>query len=349
MNISNSSDPEHRKDTDLPAEKAESKGSLPGTVDNHSNVDQDVRSDVGKKGYWVLIEEKFSEEGKRNIRDAYAKYGQSSSSRPQTASPQFVSPQSNAPSVDEEEEPAPEAPVASRLSSYFAAALFLIFISFIFYYLMKKDLTIVGEEDSDPSSKKAAEVKNDLNVRYSIIATLPDKVFFYDQQREAISEVKITSSAGMDKGIQRGESEFIPSVDLLIPNPIAKKIAVIANRQAYRNGIYVVDITQTDESGKFMACWTQRLPAGYSVKSVSIASWSPDGSALAFVACKDSNQDLFIAYSDVELNQVTYLGKSIGAISWLDKERIAFISDWRGSVQIYTVRKDGGDLKKIPW
>ena len=77
-------------------------------------------------------------------------------------------------------------------------------------------------------------------------------------------------------------------------------------------------------------------------------SWSPQGRQIAFVAHNDEGSDLFVSAADGSRTQrVTYNKASIGSVTWVDAETVAFVSDWEGQDLIYRIDADGGNLRRL--
>lgn len=196
---------------------------------------------------------------------------------------------------------------------------------------------------------------------FVLITTYNNKLYLFDKKNESILEVGFDSNGLPTNPLRKGMADLIPSVDMIIPSSALEgmdkatqssgeqktKLAIIANRDEYRHGIYVLDFAKLDKPD-FITMWTRDLPAGFSIKQHLAASWSPDGNSLAFVASKEGQPDLFIAKEGIKIQRVTYQGKKIGTIHWIDAYHLAYVSDWEGKDQMYVIGASGGDLQKIP-
>lgn len=234
----------------------------------------------------------------------------------------------------------------------FATFILLLTIMVVAFYIMRdRGWLPFPSTSSITSPSKSGALASEFSRSYVLIAAQPgqpSKLYFFDQQNESISEVVFDPTTGPGKPNLRGKTDLIPSADGIVPSPDGKKVALIANRESYRSGIYVLDFSRLEEPESFTTQWTKGLPPGYSVRSHSIASWSPDNNALAFVASKENQPDLFISLSENKVQRVTYQGRNIGTVFWLNDQYLAFVSDWEGKDQMYVINRNGGDLKKIP-
>ena len=172
-------------------------------------------------------------------------------------------------------------------------------------------------------------------------------LFYYDQANESIYEVSIDPETTQAKALARGDMGFIASIDKIVLSPDGQKAAIIAAKEKDRTGVYVLNFSRA-ASDDFIEQWSLGLPQSYLIDGTSNASWSPDGTALVFSAKRESQSDLFLAKSEKEIQRITYLGTNTGTIIWLNDQRLAFVSDWEGKDQLYTIKRDGGDLKKLP-
>src|SRR5262245_57103366 len=222
-----------------------------------------------------------------------------------------------------------------RSGCIFLAILFLATGIFAYQFRNKGWLPFTFDSSATLSPTKSDNLASEFGRNYVLVSAQPSKLYFYDQQNESISEVVFDPVAGPGNPTPRGKPDLIPSVDKIVPSPNGQKVAIIANRDSYRSGIYVLNLSQSDASDKskpddFITQWTRNLEPGYSLRSHSIATWSPDGASLAFVASKEKQPDLFIAESENAPQRVTYQGKNIGTVFWVDNQHLAFVSDWEG-------------------
>jgi len=195
---------------------------------------------------------------------------------------------------------------------------------------------------------------------YALIATYNGRLYYFDQQQERIMMVALPftlDSATTPSGttpinapaapIPRGPAKLIRAVNKVLPSPDGKKVALFANRNTSRSHIFVLDFARLDsakleDQAEFMTCWTEKLPGDYSLRTYDIAAWSPDNQALAFVAGTEDQPDLFISTSKDKVQRVTYHGKNIGTVLWLDAQRLAFVANLDGRDQMYVIYPNWG-------
>lgn len=75
------------------------------------------------------------------------------------------------------------------------------------------------------------------------------------------------------------------------------------------------------------------------------AAWSPDGAQILFSASVDDNTDLYLLPGERRLT--TARGIDISGAWSPDGRRIAFVSERAGTPQIYTMAKDGSDVRRL--
>lgn len=207
---------------------------------------------------------------------------------------------------------------------------------------------------SNPKTPSLTTTKLEETERaYVLIANRQDKLYYFDQQRQGIVEIPLPS-ATTDRAtgtaaistpvtpIPRGAAKMIPTINKLVPSPDREKVALIANDDKYRSHILVLDFAKLENQAEFLTRWTEKLPPGYSVRAHDIAAWSPDNQALAFVASKEDQPDLFVATSKDQVQRMTYHGKRIGSVLWLDSQRLAFVANLEGQDQMYIVHRSWG-------
>lgn len=176
--------------------------------------------------------------------------------------------------------------------------------------------------------------------------TTSSKLFYYDRFNEAIYEVNTSSLNASTSVVVRRTSGIIPSVDKIALSHDEQKVCIISSSVNDKKGLYILNFSRV-EMDDFIQQWSLSLPSGFTIEGNSSASWSPDSTTVAFTASKNSQIDLFVAKSEKDVQRVTYIGKNIGTITWLDDQRLAFVSDWEGKDQIYTIKSDGGDLRLL--
>ena len=124
-------------------------------------------------------------------------------------------------------------------------------------------------------------------------------------------------------------------------------IALLSTDQKEQSGIYLLDPSTV---GDLPLITTQQagLSPGYAPRADSAMSWSPRGRRVAFAAHSDGRSDLFVAKIDgSKIQRLTYNGASIGSVTWIDPETVAFVSDWEGNDLVYLIDADGGNLRRM--
>lgn len=207
--------------------------------------------------------------------------------------------------------------------------------------------------------KPVATKIGEANRAYVLITTYNEKLYYFDQRQERIVEVQLTPAMNNATALagaapintpvsplQRGPAKLIRAINQVLPSPDKQKVALIANRDAFRTHVFVLDFTKLESQTEFLTCWTEKLPGDYSVRAQDMAAWSPDNQTLAFVAGKGDQPDLFIATSKDRVQRVTYHGKNIGTVLWLDAQRLAFVSNLESQDEMYIIYPNWG-VKEI--
>jgi len=175
---------------------------------------------------------------------------------------------------------------------------------------------------------------------YVLLGVYQGKVYFFDRQAESIFEYDSSRST------EQKQVGSVPSIEAVSPSPQMDKIALLSAGRKEQTGVYVLDLRgladlvliTTQEAG---------LTPGYTLRSESDMSWSPDSQHVAFVAYKDDQSDLFVAQSDGKgVQRLTYHGANIGSVVWVDQQTLAFVSDWEGQDMMYLIERDGGNLRR---
>lgn len=126
------------------------------------------------------------------------------------------------------------------------------------------------------------------------------------------------------------------------------KVAFISRQDIGKGHVYVVDVTQPELEVKQI---TQRhqgsLSDDFVLRADSPLAWSPDETAIAFVAFNGDTSDLFKAEIDSKKTQrITYCKEYIISIAWVSKDLIVFVSDTDGREKRYRMKTDGGELQE---
>lgn len=175
---------------------------------------------------------------------------------------------------------------------------------------------------------------------YTLLGAYQEKLYFFDQQSETVHEYDPTQP-DIEQSIGS-----LPSVEAVFPSPQADRIAIVSAAVKGQTGIYVLDLSSPVHLQLVAGQQTEFIP-GYTLMPTSAASWSPDGRDITFVAYKDGESDLFVANADgTGVQRLTYLGANIGSLAWVDRDTIAFVSDWEGRDTMYFIESDGGNLRR---
>lgn len=124
------------------------------------------------------------------------------------------------------------------------------------------------------------------------------------------------------------------------------KIAFISRQDIGKGHIYIVDVTQPKLEVKQI---TQRrqdsLSDDFVLRADSPLAWSPDETAIAFVAFNGDTSDLFAAQIDGKRTwRITHYKAHITSVAWMSADWIAFVSDMDGREKRYLIKTDGGGL-----
>lgn len=175
---------------------------------------------------------------------------------------------------------------------------------------------------------------------YVLLGVYQGKVYFFDRQAESIFEYDSSRST------EQKQVGSVPSIEAVSPSPQMDKIALLSAGRKEQTGVYVLDLRDLAD---LVLITTQEagLTPGYTLRSESDMSWSPDSQHVAFVAYKDDQSDLFVAQSDgKKVQRLTYHGANVGSVVWVDQQTLAFVSDWEGQDMMYLIERDGGNLRR---
>jgi hypothetical protein len=139
----------------------------------------------------------------------------------------------------------------------------------------------------------------------------------------------------------------LSSYEALLWSPKGK-IAFISGQDVGKGHVYVVDVTQPELEIKQI---TQRdqdnLSDDFVLRADSPLAWSPDETAIAFVAFNGDTSDLFKAEIDSKKSQrITYCKEYIISMAWVSTDLIVFVSDMDGREKRYRMKTDGGELQE---
>lgn len=241
----------------------------------------------------------------------------------------------------------PPSAFATFIGNTWALLLAILIFSLTAFLLRYSGVLPFFPKSTAPSSTVTQQPANEFTRNYVLIGIYENKLYFFDQHTNGVFETAYTGSAAISQPTSRGRQDMIVAIDKIIPSPEKKKAAILTTRTKDDNGIYLLDFANFGDEDKFITKWPLEMPSGYQLHTQATAAWSPDGATLAFVAIKETQPDLFIVKPDNQAQRVTYQGKNIGSVTWLDNDHLAFVSDWEGKDQMYTIHRNGGDLKKI--
>lgn len=137
----------------------------------------------------------------------------------------------------------------------------------------------------------------------------------------------------------------LSSYDTFLWSPKGK-IAFISRQDVGKGHIYYVDMTQPELEVKQI---TQRrqdsLSDDFVLRADSPMVWSPNETAIAFVAFSGDTSDLFAAQVNGKGTwRITHYKAHISSVAWVSTGWIAFVSDMDGREKRYLIKTDGGGL-----
>ena len=195
-----------------------------------------------------------------------------------------------------------------------------------------------AQQVSNPSS---SALIFDSSRAYLLLGVHQGKLYFFDRQAESIFEY---DPAHPDTQERIG-SLSIPSVEAILPSHQSDRIALVSASVRNQTGIYILNLPSPNL--RLITGQQSGFTPGYALALAPTISWSPDGQSIAFVAYKDDQSDLFVAYTNgTRVQRLTYHGASVGSVAWIDQETIAFVSDWEGHDMMYLIEPDGGNLRR---
>lgn len=207
---------------------------------------------------------------------------------------------------------------------------------------------------------KIASTVDMFSRAYVPLGTLDGKLFYYDRQDQKICEYekKVCNEHGA-----------IPSVEAAVISPDLKKIALLTTKEAPKSGIYILDLSTSNQAQVSYIAKAEWLPTGYSFQPNSSIHWSQESKQIAFIAYKDSHADIFVVPSqlpptqpsdtsdpikqvkpDQQTKRIEPLpnrGSKIGAIIWRGEQSLIFVTELDGRDKMYEVGSNGGGIIQL--
>lgn len=164
----------------------------------------------------------------------------------------------------------------------------------------------------------------------------------FDQSTSDPNKLTLYDSSLQKLSIKQGK---LSSYETFLWSPKGK-IAFISRQDVGKGHIYMVDVTQSEFEVKQITQRSQdSLSDDFVLRADSPLVWSPDETAIAFVAFNGDTSDLFAAQIDGKRTwRITHYKAHITSVAWVSTDWIAFVSDMDGREKRYRIKTDGGGL-----